>query len=274
MDASVAFSGSADPTCMYMTKVVKDAVIRFRRAIQRKQGLCCILGDNGLGKSSLLKFIASVYEADSNCVVSYFPDGRSISSSFNMVTMIAADFGIPPKRSLSRQLSALEDYLTESHDAGRTTILCIDEAQRLSLDMLETIRAMLNYETNTEKLLQVVVSGQLQLRDRLLKPDHKSFRSRIAAPLLMTTFSRDDTVAMIKHRLDYWNIPDPFTSSALYRIHELSNGVPRDVVLLCQNACDIASDEGRESVTADDVDTVARSLSIIDPEPVSEATLA
>jgi general secretion pathway protein A len=188
--------------------------------------------------------------------------------------MVSADFGIPPKRSQTAQMDAIEEFLGNNHEASRTTLIFIDEAQRLSLDTLELVRALLNYETNTEKLVQIIVSGQLELRDRLLERRYKAFRSRIVAPLLMQPMTADETSAMIEFRLDGWGVDNPFTLEAVLRIHELSGGVPRDILSLCQQAFDKAHDGGRSLVQPADVDSAFQALQITDPPSLTEAAVA
>jgi general secretion pathway protein A len=256
---------------MYLTAELKDAVIRFRRAIARKQGLCVILGGNGMGKSSLLRYLASGYEADDNCTVSYFADSRKFKTSFDFLKMISADFGIAPKRSQTAQMDAIEEFLVATQQEGKTAMVFIDEAQRLNMDSLELVRALLNYETNTEKLVQVILSGQLELRDRLQERKYKAFRSRIVAPHLMQPLSADETAAMIQFRLDSWGLENPFSDAALVRMHQLSGGVPRDILLLCQHSLDRAGDQDRAQVTAEDVEIAYSKLQISDPEEVAEA---
>lgn len=253
---------------MYLTGPLKEALVRFRRAIARKQGLCCILGDNGMGKSSLLRFLATGYESDEACNVSYFSDTRRFKTTFEFLKLISADFGIGPKRSQTAQMDAIEEFLGSSHEAGKTTLIFIDEGQRLNLDSLELVRALLNYETNTEKLVQVVISGQLELRDRLLERRYKAFKSRIVAPLLMERMTPADTQAMIAFRLDSWGIDkDLFLPEAITKIHDLSKGVPRDILYLCQHSYDAASDDGRQRVEPHDVELAAHRMQISEPEP-------
>lgn len=249
---------------MYLTQSLKEAIIRFRRAIARRQGLSCILGANGMGKSSLLRYLASGYESDEERYsVSYFHDTRKFKTTFEFLKMITADLGIPPKRSQTAQMGALEELLANNNDAGRTTLVFIDEGQRLSLDSLELVRALLNYETNTHKFVQVVISGQIELRDRLLERQYKAFRSRIVAPLIMQRMIEAETRAMIEFRLDGWGVPNPFTPAAVTRIHELADGVPRDVLSLCQQACDMAHDDGNGShVSVTDVELAFGSLQL------------
>jgi len=267
MDVPV-FSISPNPTCMYLTASLKEALVRFRRAIARKQGLCCILGDNGMGKSSLLRYLATGYEADPNCNVSYFSDTRRFKTTFEFLKLISADYGIGPKRSQTAQMDAIEEFLGESHEASKTTLIFIDEGQRLNLESLELLRALLNYETNTEKLVQVVVSGQLELRDRLLERRYKAFKSRIVAPFLMERMTSDDTKAMIEFRLAAWGLEqDLFHSEAVARIHELSEGVPRNILYLCQHSYDVAADAGRQRIDASDVELAAQRMQISDPPP-------
>ena len=272
MDVPV-FSISPNPTCMYLTAPLKEAVVRFRRAIARKQGLCCILGGNGMGKSSLLRYLASGHESEQNCSVSYFADTRKFKTPFEFLKMISADFGISPKRSQSLQMDVIEEFLGASHEAGKTTLIFIDEGQRLNLDALELVRALLNYETNTEKLVQVVISGQLELRDRLLERRYKAFRSRIVAPLVMQPMTAEETASMIDFRLDGWGIENPFLPEAVAKIHELSGGVPRDILSLCQQAYDRAVDSGRQTVNPADVEEAFGVLQITDPEPELEAVV-
>jgi general secretion pathway protein A len=270
MDVPV-FSISPNPTCMYLTQTLKDAVIRFRRAIARKQGLCCILGGNGMGKSSLLRYLSSGYESEDTCSVSYITDSRKFKTSFDFLKLVSADYGIPPKRSQTAQMDAIEEFLGANLDAGKTTLIFIDEAQRLNMESLELVRALLNYETNTEKLIQIIISGQLDLRERLLERRYKAFRSRIVAPLVMQPMTADDTAAMIEFRLAGWGLENPFSSDSVTKIHELSGGVPRDILSLCQQSYDIAEDAGRKLVCAEDVERAFAILQIAEPVPL-EAT--
>src|SRR4051812_30829373 len=103
------FSISPNPASMFLTQRLREAVVRFHRAIARKQGLCAILGANGLGKSTLLRYIAGEYVDDGRNAVSYIPDSRTCgTSAFAFLKTISEDFGIPPKRSQAAQLNAIE----------------------------------------------------------------------------------------------------------------------------------------------------------------------
>jgi general secretion pathway protein A len=276
MEDVPVFSISPNPTGMFLTPKLKDAVLRFHRAIRRRQGLCTILGANGLGKSTLLRYILSDFEGDSSCQVAYLPDSRTCGpSTFSFIKTISEDFGIGPKRSQAAQLHALEQLLNKNHNEGRNTVLFIDESQRLSLDIFEVIRAMLNYETHTEKLLQVVIAGQIDLRDRLLRDSHKAVRSRIVAPIVLQPLKLEEAVEMIQFRLNKFNLENPFTEEALHEIYVRSFGVPRNILSLCQQAYDLS--DGERLVSGADVRAAYEQLQIeetagfLEDEPLATA---
>jgi general secretion pathway protein A len=267
LDDIPVFSISPNPSAMYLTPVLKEAVARFKRAIQRKQGLCMILGGIGLGKSSLLRSVAANYEMDELYDLSYLHDSRKCKTPFDFLKVISTDFNIPMKRSQVAQMAAIEDFLVKNYSEKKTTIVFVDEAQRLSLETLELIRSLLNYETDTHKLVQFVVAGQLELRDKLLERRYEMLRSRIVAPLLMQPLSLSEMKSMVKTRLESWAVENPFTDEALEEIHRLSGGIPRQVLLLCQQSCD-AVPEGppKGRVTAETVVLANQELQITDPE--------
>lgn len=225
---------------MYQTPALKEAVAKIRRAVSHKQGLACIFGDVGFGKSSMLRLIGAGYDADEHFCVATVPPKAAQEPPFTFLREISREFDIPPQRSTYAQMDAIEEFLAKQHEAGNTVLILIDEAQLLRLESMELIRALLNYETNTEKLCQVVLAGQLELRDRMMTRKYKAFRSRIVAPVVLQTFTPEETESMVAFRQDYWRLPNRFSHAAALRIHELSRGVPRDIVSICAYACDIA----------------------------------
>jgi general secretion pathway protein A len=136
----------------------------------------------------------------------------------------------------------------------------VDEAQLLRLETLECIRSLLNYETNTEKLCQVVLAGQLELRDRLQTRRYKAFKSRIVAPVVLEYFTPEETAAMIAYRHEYWQVRNRFGAAACQQVHEISLGVPRDIVLICGYAYSIADDRQFDAISVDLVDEAASKL--------------
>jgi general secretion pathway protein A len=217
-----------------------------------------------------LDVLRTPYSANENCLVAFLPSG-DLPSSFAFVKKISAEFDIPSQRSRLAQMDAIEEFLIAQHGAGKTVVLLIDEAQLLSLDYLETIRSLLNYETNTEKMIQIILSGQLDLRDRLELKRYRAFRSRIVAPVLMAPLTVEETEAMIAYRLEFWKVPNTFTREAAIRIHEHTSGVPRSILLTCQYSYDIAP--GRQ-IGAEIVEQGFAELAIRDQAAAEAATEA
>jgi general secretion pathway protein A len=258
MDVPV-FSASPDPTCMYLTPSLKDSVAKIRRAITLRQGLSCIFGSVGFGKSSLLRYLASGYDHDPKYRVALIAE-RTNAPQFSFLKAISKEFDIPPQRSASAQMDAIERFLAEQYEQGITVIIMVDEAQLLRLECLEAIRSLLNYETNTEKLCQVVLAGQLELRDKLETRRYKGFKSRIVAPAVLEYFSPEETVSMIAYRHEYWQVPNRFGIETCHQVHEKSLGVPRDIVLICGYAYSIADERHLTHITPDVINEAASQL--------------
>jgi len=160
------------------------------------------------------------------------------------------------------QLEAFEAFLIDQHKASKKVIVFVDEAQLLDAECLELVRTILNFETHTEKLVQLVLAGQLDLRVRLLQKKHKALRSRIFAPVILNAMDHEETGSMIQHRCDYWQVSNPFTAKAVDEIYQLTDGVPRYVLQLCAISLQMASALGERKVDEDLVVSASRELSL------------
>lgn len=255
---------------MYQTLSIRGALAKIRFAIDSRQGLSCILGDVGIGKSSLLRFFQAEYAANDNCLTTLLTTGK-YPSPFAFLKKIAGDFGLGPRRSSMAQLEAFEAFLIERHRTGHNVIVFIDEAQLLDSECLELVRTMLNFETHTEKLIQFVLAGQLDLRDRLMQKKQKALRSRIFAPVVLNAMTYEETEAMIRHRCEYWQVQNPFTQAATRQIYRVTDGVPRYVLQLCAISYQIATALGETRIDEDLVESAARELSLGEPVPEEAA---
>jgi general secretion pathway protein A len=235
---SSPFKVSPNPNLMYVTSALLGALEKIRFMIRERQGLAVILGDNGMGKSTVLRYLLSEYSADG--YTTGLLNQTEFTSPYAMLKAISAQFAIEPKRSQVAQHEALEAWLIQEFQAGRTVILFVDEGQRLTADLLEVIRALLNFETYEDKLLQIVMAGTLDLRDRILAKRNKALRSRIFAPCLLNPMSLDETAAMIRFRCERAGLAIPFEDEACERIYAMSGGVPRSVLILCAHAWNMA----------------------------------
>lgn len=221
---------------MYLTPGLFGTLSKVRFAIEERQGLCCILGDAGLGKSTVLRYLNLEYEANESMVTGWLSRGY-FPSPFAMLKAICDEFEIPPKRSLLAQSTALEEYLWQQQELSKNVVLFIDEAQALTAELLELIRSMLNYETDHVKLLQIVMAGTLELRDRILAKKNKALRSRIFAPCMLNTLTLEETGKMLQFRCERSGIQNPFSAPEIVaRLYSLTGGVPRDVLRTCFHA--------------------------------------
>lgn len=226
------FSLVSDPRTLYLTEALNNAIKRVDYVITKRQGFTCIIGDNGLGKTSVLRLIHWKYVDDPNYIVGMIGT-PNFASDFAMLKQICNEFGVPAKRSLHEQQNAFTDWLVQRYQDGKNVVIFIDEAQKLKNKELELIRVFLNSETYDDKLVQVVLVGQLELREKLLRKENKALFSRLFYQSILSPLTLDETVAMIEHRCTIEKIPNPFNQSQIEEIYQVSRGVPRDAIKHC-----------------------------------------
>jgi general secretion pathway protein A len=243
------FTLSPNPLSLYLTPLIKRALMKCRLGIDHRQGLTCILGDPGLGKSTLLRYLFAEYGAKAEIKATLIPT-PDFNSEYAMLKSICQDFGLPPKRSIVAQNETFQAFLIECGQAGQNVLVFIDEAQKLTNRMLEQVRTMLNFETNTGKLVQIVLAGQLELKERLLREENAGIKSRIYASSLMEPLLYEEMTGMIDYRCKLTEIKNPFEKDALKEIFNVTQGIPRDVLKVCDLSYSMAMmlDESKVSV--------------------------
>jgi general secretion pathway protein A len=229
------FTLSPNPAWLYLTESTLRSIEEIKWMVEEKQGLACIFGEVGMGKSSLLRYMLSEYADESRYKIAFLTR-VDFSSPFALTKQICAQFDLPPQRSLAGQNSLLEDFLLEQDAAGMTMIVAMDEGQQLSYELLEVIRNLLNFETTEHKLIQIIVAGQMELRDRIAMKRARAFASRVFSPVMMRPLTETETPLMIRFRCDRVRIPCPFTEDAITTIHSHTNGVPRQILQTCMRA--------------------------------------
>lgn len=242
------FSISPNPNSLYLTDSLRAVVHKSRFTIEKRQGLTCVLGDIGLGKSTILRFLYGEYSAREDVVTTLIPT-PGFPSPFAMLKSIAMDFKLEPERSFQKQQDALQSFLVETYAADKNVVIFIDEAQNVNNKQLELVRSLLNYETNTQKLVQIVLSGQLELKDRLSNERNRAVASRVSTYSILSPLTFDETREMIIHRCKFENIENPFTPEAVERIYEVSGGVPRSVLKICAFAYHVKEMENLPHIT-------------------------
>jgi general secretion pathway protein A len=243
------FTTNPNPALLYLTPSLRATIAKIRFVIDYRQGLTAILGDVGMGKSSLVRLLHLEYSFRDGCVSALIPT-PNYPSDFGLLKGICKEFGVAPKRSMVDQEDELRAFLLKCIHEGRNCVVWIDEAQRLTTRMLELVRTLLNLETNTEKLIQVVLSGQLELRERLRQPAQRPIRSRILTPNLLDPLSPDEMAEVIQFRLQQAGDDCRFSPDALTRLYAVTHGVPRAVLQICSIAWGAARAAGAQQIDA------------------------
>ncbi|MBI2093350.1 MAG: AAA family ATPase [Candidatus Omnitrophica bacterium] len=232
------FSTSPDPAFFFRSTSHLQALTRLEIAIRLRRGLCLILGDVGTGKTTLARTLLANFPQEDGFSFHVILD-PSFESEHQFLLRLCRMFRLQGSfRSTLDCREAIEHYLFHGGVVeGKTTVLMIDEGQKLSLDMLENLRMLLNYETNEYKLLQVVIFGQMELLGRIRRL--RNFMDRVALKYIINPLSEEETAQIIRFRLQLAGREDAqqlFTDSAIRFIHETTQGYPRQISLLCHNA--------------------------------------
>ena len=247
------FSISPDPRYFYMSPYHKGIIAKVDHVVNRKQGLTCIFGDIGLGKTTLARILMERISANNHAI---FLTNPSYKSEMHMVKAISGEFGIPPKRSLHAQMGAIKARLTDMYAQELSPVIILDEAQLLKGQQFEVLRQFSNFETDDTKLLQIVLVGQTELRNKLrLK---KALSSRIAVYSTLQPLSPYEMADMIAFRLTIaGGNSDIFNETSLERLFELSKGVPREAIKICSVAMELTLANKMRQVTTEIIEAAA-----------------
>jgi len=246
------FSTSPDPAFFYESVSHKAALYRLQVPIKLKRGMSLILGDVGVGKTTLSRRLFQILRREEN-VSSHLMLNPVYETESEFLTALLKLFRIaPPSGALSvvESLEVIERFLFEKGvKENQTVVLLIDEAQRLSPASLELLRTLLNYETNEYKLLQLVLMAQLELLPRIRKM--KNFWDRICLRYVLHPLNKSDTKEMITFRLcqaGYSSRKELFTLKAVQEIYQYTQGYPRRITTICHDALEQLVLSGQEDV--------------------------
>lgn len=259
------FSISPNPNHLYVTDGLKSSFYQARGTISRRQGLVAILGDVGMGKSTVIRYLYSEFDAKDDYTATLIPTPH-FPSLLAMIKGICNDFGVPIKRSLLEQQAELEQFLAAEYTAGRNVVVFIDEAQLLSNQLLEGVRSLLNFETNNAKLVQIVLAGQLELKTRLDLARNKAIKSRIHSYAVLNPLNQIEMQEMINFRCKQSDVKNPFTEEALDRLWEITKGIPRSTLKVCDKAYEYMNEAGGDQVTIEYIEPAAEDAAV-DFEP-------
>ena len=243
--AKQPFSISPNPLLLYLTPALHVTLEKVRFVVDSRQGLTAILGDVGLGKSSIIRYLFNEYDAREDSAATLIPS-PNFPSEFAFLKKICADFGLPARRSMGDQENELRNLLINLYSEDKVCVVFIDEAQRLPGRQLELVRTLLNFETDETKLIQVVLSAQLELRTKLMDASKKALRSRIFAPSMLAPLSLNETEEMVEFRCKQAGVRNTFTKAAIESLYTLSGGVPRELLKIAAVAWKFSESDGHK----------------------------
>lgn len=268
---ALPFRSSPDPRFLCMMPQVREALACLKYGISDRKGFMVMTGEVGTGKTTLLKTVLSGFAGDQVLTAFVFNPRLDV---LDFLEFVLTDFGIPPKdRTKSGMLLQLNRWLIERFREQKLCVIVIDEAQNLSLDLLEEIRLLTNLETSSEKLLQIVLSGQPELEDMLCKPSVRQLRQRISLWSRTHPLTSDQTQAYIAERLRIAGARGPILSpEAVQLVHRYSKGIPRVINLICENAMINAYVEQVKPIPARIVESVSLEFNL-DEKPFLISTM-
>lgn len=233
------FSLSPDPRYLYMTPQHTRALAHLRFTIDDRAGLAVLYGDVGHGKSTIVRRLFDLYRdaPDYSAILLTNPDQSTALQLLKRVTDLC---GLDRRATKLDQMRELEDHLVEQFKGGKNVVLLVDEAQLLHGPQFELIRQLTNFESSRSKLVQIILVGQNNLRNKLrLK---KALLSRAAAVSTLDPLTPGETREMIEFRLRVAGRTTPlFEPETITEIHRLTKGVPRDIVKRCRVALIVAA---------------------------------
>lgn len=234
------FSLTPDPRFLYPSETHANALELLRYAIDRREGFAVVTGDIGTGKTMLCR--ALLAQADQQTFTALLLN--PFLSEDDLLLAILRDLGLlagpmgatrPTKQEL---VNTLYDFLLSLVPLGGRAVLIVDEAQNLPLPILEQIRILSNLETDTQKLLQIILVGQLNLLPLLRSPELRQLDQRVSIRCQLRPLTQEEVGAYVSHRLAVARGTRPaiFTPGALALVHRYSGGIPRLINMLCDRA--------------------------------------
>lgn len=256
-----------------MTEEVEEALSSLMYGIHTRKGIISLTGEVGTGKTTLINRLLNWLSQRGARTAFLF---NSRMNSMQLFDFVLAEFEIVcDSRSKSHQLMKLNQWLLDRFRSGETVVLIIDEAQNLTFPVLEEIRMLTNLETSTEKLLQIVLSGQPELEEKLKLPQLRQLRQRIMLRCKTGPLTKQQTQDYILQRLRIAGAMDNgqpiFSPKAIDIVHLYSLGVPRVVNLLCEHSLINGYANQKRPIDPETVEGVAREFQLDEVEPVAPA---
>ena len=253
------FRLSPDPQFLYLSKQHARAKAYMESTIWFTDGFVVITGEIGSGKTTLIESFLKEVPAD--VVVAQI--NQTQVSAIDFLQAMLVQFGFSPfKMRKAELISTVNNFLVEQYAAGRKVLLIVDEAQNLTMRVLEEIRLLSGVETTKDKVLRIILAGQPELNDKLDAPELAQLMQRVRLRFHLQTLSEAETRSYIQHRLDVAGAGDReiFAADTFAEVFRYCGGVPRLVNTLCDTAMMAAYTADRSTVTRADIIAAVREL--------------
>jgi general secretion pathway protein A len=243
------FAITPDPRYLYMSARHTDALAHLLYGISESGGFIQLTGEVGTGKTTLIRSVLEQLPEKADIALILSPQ----LTTLEFLETITQELRCPPavERTVKAQIDALNVALMRAHAEGRRVVLIVDEAQTLSPELLEQVRLLTNLETSKQKLLQIILIGQPELRELLDRPEMRQIAQRITGRYHLEPLRKDDTRAYVNHRLRVAGAQsDIFTRSAINALYAHARGIPRLINVIADRALLAAYTQDRRSVDA------------------------
>ena len=253
------FSITPDPKYLFFDSGHRDAYQHLLYGITSRKGFIALTGECGCGKSTICRAVLNALGDTAKTALILNP----VLNGPDLLRAIVEDFGIrSPRQDRFSLISALNAFLLEQAAANVNVVLIIDEAQDLPTKTLEEVRLLSNLETSSQKLLQIVLSGQPELDERLDNPSLRQLRQRITVRFKMPPVAAEDVGPYIAYRLRTAGATNGpfFTSDAVEKVAGYSRGIPRLINAICDYALMAGFAAGTQLIDGDCVERAERQL--------------
>ena len=260
----IPFSLAPDPKYLFRTDSLLEVFANLQYGIENGKGIVVVTGEVGTGKTTILR--SMLQSLDRSVLAAYI--FNPILSTEDFFDLLAGEFRMRPQQSKASMLRLLGNILVSRHSQGLRTVLVVDEAHLLPRHLLEEIRLLLNFETNREKLLQVILCGQPELHDLLSQPDLRQLKQRVSLRCSIKTLTSHETGEYIHWRLRVAGCTNEnlFEPEAIALAHRFSGGIPRIINNICDNALLTGFSDGSARITAEIVEDVVEELDLSSTE--------
>ena len=245
------FAITPDPRYLYLSERHAEALAHLLYGINEAGGFVQLTGEVGTGKTTIVRSLLA--QTPKNAEIALILNPKMTAPEFLLTICEELGIGVPDTatESLKDLVDILSNYLLRAHAGGRRVVVVVDEAQNLAPAVLEQVRLLTNLETNTRKLLQIILIGQPELRELLGRNELRQLAQRITGRYHLNPLTRDETAAYVRHRLRVAGATsDMFSPTALAEVYRLAVGVPRVINVVCDRALLGAYSMDRHRVTA------------------------